>query len=164
MPGGRTRKGDVRNSGIQCSSQDVPMSGGTVRPPTRAGGTRTSSAGRSARGARNKKRTVSAAQTARFNLPTSAFIGASAIVRVRRKERPSPPLPQKAGAEGWGIPLGRVLPPRRASLFRLLFPSSGKVDPAEQNKQKIIANKTACDAKSQTLPTRGERKTNNYCF
>ena len=58
----------------------------------------------------------------------------------------------------------KVRPPRRASLFRLLFPSSGKVDPAEQNKQKIIANKTACDAKSQTLPTRGERKTNNYCF
>ena len=37
MPGGRTRKADVRNSGIQCSAQDVPMSGGTVRPPTRAG-------------------------------------------------------------------------------------------------------------------------------
>ncbi len=49
--------------------------------------------GRSARGARNKKRTVSAAQTARFNLPTSACNGVSAIVRVRRKERPSPPRP-----------------------------------------------------------------------
>ena len=58
---------------------------------------------------------------------------------IPRNERTLPPLPQKAGAEGWGIPLGRVLPPRRANLFRLLFVSLRKVAPAERkNKQFLL--------------------------
>ena len=76
-----------------CRTKSARHACGNFRFPTRAGAARTSSAGRSARGARNKKRTVSVAQTARFNLPTSACNGVSAIVRVRRKERPSPPRP-----------------------------------------------------------------------
>ena len=49
---------------------------------------------------RHKRRTLSAKQTFRFNLPASAFVGVSATVRFRREKRHSPPLPQKAGADG----------------------------------------------------------------
>ena len=112
---------------------------GNFRLPTRAGAAQSFSTMQSARVTRNKKQSLSATQTSRFNLPASDFNGVSATVRVRREKRLSPPLPQKAGAEGWGIPLGRVLPPRRANLFRLLFRSLGKVAPAERNKQLSIA-------------------------
>ena len=50
-----------------------------------------------------------------------------------------------------------------ANLFRPLFLSIGKEVPAEQ-KRKIIANKTARDAKLQNLSPCGEHIINNYCL
>ena len=105
--------------------------------PTRAGAAQSLPTMQAPRVTRNKRHSPSATQTSCFNLPIPAHSSVFATVRVPRNERHSPPLPQKAGAEGWGIPLGRVLPPRRANLFRRLFPSSGKAAPAER-KQTIF--------------------------
>ena len=65
---------------------------------------------------------------------TPAFLQPSAS--GERSDIPRPCL-KKQGRMGWGIPLWRVLPPRRANLFRRLFPSSGKAAPAER-KQTIF--------------------------
>ena len=162
--GGATRPLDAKPAGGECelpskSSRGTrparPAGGGTnafcfpslvaPAPPRlpelsvtrlRAGAAQSFSTMQSARGTRNKKQSLPASQTFRFNLPVSAHSGVSAIVRVRRKKRFSPPRPSPSRG-GRGIPVGAA--PLRANLFRLLFRSLGKVAPAEQ-------------------------KTNNYCL
>ena len=59
---------------------------------------------------RHKRQPLSVKQPFRFNLPAFAFVGVFANVRVPRKKRHSPPLPQKAGADGVGHSLGEGPP------------------------------------------------------
>ena len=81
----------------------------------RAGAAQSFSTMQSARGTRNKKQSLPASQTFRFNLPVSAHSGVSAIVRVRRKKRFSPPRPSPSrGGIFFAYRENPVLPPSRA--------------------------------------------------
>ena len=75
--------------------------------PTRASAAQSFSTMQAPRVARNKKQSLSATQTLRFNLPISAHSGVSATVRVPRKKRHSPPLPSPQSGRAEGIPVGR---------------------------------------------------------
>ena len=90
--------------------------------PTRAGAAQSFSTMQSPRVARNKRQSPSATQTLRVNLPISAHSGVSATVRVPRKKRHSPPLPQKAGADGVGHSLGEGPPSPKGEPFGYLSP------------------------------------------
>ena len=59
--------------------------------PSRAGAAQSFSTMQAPRVARNKRQSVSATQTPRFNLPASAFVGVSASVPIPRENRSPPP-------------------------------------------------------------------------
>ena len=80
---------------------------------------------------RLKKQTLPAKQTFCFNLPSFACKRVSANVTNPRGKRSLPPRPFPQSGRAEGIP-GRGRRPLGANLFRLLFRSLGKVDPAEQ--------------------------------
>ena len=174
MPGGRTRKADVRNGGIQCSAQDVPMSGGTVRPPTRAGTVllipvaqnprprRETPVSRPARAVpeqvpRGDPRAVREIKNERFQLhkppvSTYPFPLATAFSQSSASDEKSDlphPCLKKQGRRG-GHSLGEGPPSPKGEPFPSTFPLVGKSRPcAGSAKQTIIACKES-EAKLQS--------------
>ena len=91
----------------------------------RAGAAQSFSTMQSARGTRNKKQSLPASQTFRFNLPVSAHSGVFATVRVKREKRHSPPRPSsQSGRAGYSrrgsAPQGEPFP----ATFRFATKSS----------------------------------------
>ena len=112
--------------------------------PTRAGAVQSFFEKQSARVARNKRHSLSATQTFRFNFPTSAHSGVFAKLHcsARRAQFPAPASKAGAGREysrrETASPSGRTF--RSFSLAKTVSTSSGKVSPARgaQNKQILL--------------------------